>query len=80
VKKEREDEGIGWMIEERKERMRRRSKEMQEIKGRRRGKRKGRAERTIKVGKERVRRRSRKMRELVGRGRKRIERRVWKES
>jgi hypothetical protein len=43
VKKEREDEGFGWMVEERKERMRRRSKEMQEIKGRRRGRRKGRA-------------------------------------
>jgi len=69
---------IGWMIEERKGRMRRRIKEVQEIMGRRRGKRKGRAGKTIRVGKEGLRRRSREMRELVGGRRKRIKGRVGK--
>jgi len=43
VQRERGDEGIGWMIEERKERVRRRGREMQKLMGVGRGKRKGRA-------------------------------------
>jgi hypothetical protein len=52
VQKEREDVGIGLMIEERKERVRRRRREMHKIMGSRRGKRKGREERAVKVRRE----------------------------
>ena len=52
MQKEREDVGIGLMIEERKERVRRRRREMHKIMGSRRGKRKGREERAVKVRRE----------------------------